>query len=137
MAGLFHRLGEHRAVFFGQVQDTDDGIQHLGGIAGALAGDGHVEAGLVVRQQHAVAVVDKTALGGDGQHMHPVVLGHRGVVVELGDLQKIHATDQGAADSQHQRRTGDQSFIDQPFFGFVIFKRDRLRHSGGSREKNR
>ena len=45
-----------------------------GGIASPLAGDGHIEAGLVIGQQHAVAVIDKTALRGDGQHVHPVVL---------------------------------------------------------------
>ena len=113
------------------MQDVHDRVQHFGGIAGTFAGDGHVEAGLVVGQQHAVAVVDKAAFRGDWQHVYPVVLGHRRVVVKFGDLQKVHSADQGATDRQHQQGAGDQAFIDQTLLGFVIFKRDRLGHFWG------
>ena len=58
MACLLHGFGEHRTVFFGQVQNTDHRVQHFGRIARPLAGDGHVEAGLIIGQQHTIAVVD-------------------------------------------------------------------------------
>ena len=128
VARLLHGLGKYRTVFVRQVQDAHHQVQHFGGIPGPFAGNGHIEAGLVIGQQHAIAVVDKTALRGDGQHVYPVVLGDRRVVVKLGDLQKIHTADQRATDGQHQPRARDQSFIDQAFFAFVIFKRDRFGH---------
>ena len=121
MARLLHGFGEHGTVVFGQMQNTDHRIQHFGGISRPLAGDGHVEAGLIIGQQHAIAIVDKPAFRWDGQHVHPIVLGHRRVVGELGHLQKVHAPDQCTADGQHQRGAGDQSFVDQPLLGVVIF----------------
>ena len=61
MPGLLHRLVEQRAVFGRQVQEVDHLVQLLFDIGGAFAGDGQVEAGTVVRQNHAVAVVDQPA----------------------------------------------------------------------------
>ena len=132
VARLFHRFGKYGAFLGGQMQDADHRVQHVGGIARAFAGQGHVETGLVIGEQHAIAVINKAAFGRDRQHMHAVVFGDGGVVVELGDLQEIQPAHQRATDRQHQCSARDKSFIDQPFLGVVIFERDRLGHGGGA-----
>jgi hypothetical protein len=66
------------AVVFAEAEDLGQASSTLAESPGALAGHGQVEAGLVVGQHHAVAVVDQPALGGDGQHVHAVVFRHRG-----------------------------------------------------------
>lgn len=63
MTRLLHRLVEQRSVFGGQVQQAHHLIQLYFDVRGAFAGDGQVEAGTVVGEDHAVAVVDQTARG--------------------------------------------------------------------------
>ena len=59
MPCLFHRLVELRAVFSRQVQQVDHLVQLLIDIGRAFASDGQVVAGPVVRQDHAIAVIDQ------------------------------------------------------------------------------
>lgn len=113
MPRLLQRLVEQDPVFGGQVQQADHLVQLAFEVGGALTGNGQVETGTVVGQQHAVAVVDQAASRGDGQHVHTIVFGDGRVIVELDHLQEIQAPDQGAGDGDHQQGTGQQSFVDQ------------------------
>ncbi|GBH10873.1 hypothetical protein KPSA1_04300 [Pseudomonas syringae pv. actinidiae] len=50
------------------------------------------------------------------------------MVVELGDLQKIHPCDQAGSQQPDQYRTGDQTLVDQPRLFFVVFQGDWIGH---------
>jgi len=117
---LLEILVEQDAVFGRQVEDAHQFIEHLVGVPGALAGHGQVEAGPVIGQQHTVAIVDHAALRRDRQHMHTVVFGNGRVIVELDDLEKIHARHQAGAEDHHDQGASDQPPIDQTGLFLVV-----------------
>ena len=121
-------LVELPTVVFAQAQDLRQGIEYLGRVAGAFAGHGQVEAGLVVGQHHAIAVVDQPALGGDGQHVYAVVFRYCTLLVVLQDLQHIQPADQDCHQAEDQGCAGQEPAVDQVLFLFVVLQRDRLGH---------
>ena len=128
MAGLLHGLVEQGSVFGGQMQEVDHFVQLPFDIGGPFASDGEVEAGAVVCQDHAVAVVDQPSGGGDRQYVHAVVFGDRRVVVEFEYLQDVQAHDQGAGNGGDEQGAGHQSLVDQARFLLVVLDRYRLGH---------
>ncbi|MCY1429351.1 hypothetical protein D9M71_452660 [compost metagenome] len=114
-------LVELLTVVFGQAQHLRQGVEHLGRVAaGPLASHGQVEAGLVVGQYHAVAVVDQPAFGGDGQHVHAVVFRHGRLLVMLQHLQHIEPAHQNSTQAEHHGSAGQKPTVDQVFFLFVV-----------------
>ncbi|MNS56656.1 hypothetical protein D3C72_895210 [compost metagenome] len=131
LAATAQVLVELLAVVVGQAQHLGQGIEHLGRVAaGPLAGHGQVEAGLVVGQHHAVAVVDQPALGGDGQHVHTVVFRYGGLLVVLQHLQHIEPAHQDGDQAEDQGGAGQKPAVDQVLFLFVVLEGYGLRHRG-------
>jgi hypothetical protein len=126
--GLLHCLVEQCSIFCRQVQEADDFIQLLFNIGGAFAGDGQVEAGAVVRQNHAIAVIDQSACGGDRQDVDTIVFRDCRVVVKLDHFQDIHAHDQRAGNGNNEQGARHQSFVDQTRLFFVVLYGYRLGH---------
>lgn len=128
VTGLLHGFIEYRTVFGRQMKKVDDLVQLPIDISGALAGDGQVEAGTVIGEQDTVAVVDQAPCRRDRQDMHAVVFRDRRVVVEFHHLQDVQPYHQGTADGEDKQGAGDQPFVDQARFFFMILDRDRFRH---------
>ncbi|MNI43973.1 hypothetical protein D3C73_983230 [compost metagenome] len=135
MPCLFHRLVELRAVFGRQVQQADHFVQFLIDIGRAFASDGQVVAGPVVRQDHAVAVIDQAAGRRDRQHVDTVVFGDRRVIIEFHHLQYVQAHHQCTGDGDDEQGTGHQSLVDQARLFFVVFDWNRLGHFCSNSEK--
>ena len=128
VAALLQGLVALQALLGAQVKNIGDLIEHRHRVAGALAGQGEVEAGQVLGQHLAIAVEDQPALRGNRQHVDTVVLGDGGVGRVVGDLEEVHPRHQGHAHQGHQQAASDQPAVDQRRFLLVVLEFDRIVH---------
>src|SRR5690606_36028383 len=92
------------------VGEIDQRAQHVQGninVAGGLAHYSQVEDGTVVRQQHAIAIIDKAAIGGHILRVETVAVGAGGEVIVTVDL-KVEHPGHEAGDEQADDNAGDE-----------------------------
>ena len=95
-----YTLLEQLALFTGQLQHLNHGVQRLAPVFGALTRHGQAEARAIVGNDLAGPIEDQAPIGRNGLHMNAVVFRERGVMLVLHHLQIIQARNQHA-DQQH------------------------------------
>jgi hypothetical protein len=84
--------------------------------------------GTVIRQQHAIAIEDKTAIGRQGLQLHPVTLRLGAVGLVLGDLQAVVADQDHAQQCEDDGNGDDGTGAVDPGLPVRILEGDVLGH---------
>ena len=94
----------------------------------SFTSNAQAETWTIFRQDYAIAIIDPAAAGGDRLNVHAVVFRQGGVVLKLGDLQVIKASDQNRRQQQYYCSRQHHTALHYPGVIGGVFKMDRSGH---------